>query len=110
MIEVAHLYRDLKTHKEPWRVKVHVQLRGSGTLGELMTYLHEEHSEADLESLHIAPTFVSYYLEPTQADLDERAAWLAQYEARNKERIEAWQRKTYAELKAKFEPEEKTGD
>lgn len=108
MIKVRSAYRQLYTHKQPWSVKVSVHLEGSGTWGELVEYLTTEHPDADLNSIHIAPAFLSYRVEPTQEDLDQHAAWVAEHEAKSKDRREAWERKTYAELKAKFEPEDGT--
>lgn len=105
MIEVQRIYRDLKTHREPWRLKVHVHLKGSGTLSELIEFIRTEHPDADLENVHLALTFLSYYTEPTQEDIAEREAWMAAQDARHKEKREKWERETYAALKAKFEPE-----
>lgn len=102
--EIQSTYRALYTHKDPWTVKVGVHFKGSGTMGELVEYLKTEHPEIiEFSDIHIAPAFLSYRLEPTQEDLDKHHAWVAAMEEKSRERREAWERKTYAELKAKFE-------
>jgi len=70
------------------------------TLRELVDHFAEHYPHVDPLTLSLNFTTVKWSEPPTEADLAARAA----NRARNAERHEAWQRKAYAELKAKFEP------
>lgn len=81
-------------------IRCYASMEGRVTLGELIQYFSSFVRTADFP-LEVALNFATAVWDdqPTQDELDQRAARIA----RSNQRHEEWERETYQRLKAKFE-------
>jgi hypothetical protein len=74
------------------------------TVRELLDHFAEHYPHVDMDSVQINYATAKWMEQPTEEELEERAAGRARWE----EHHEAWERRTLAELKEKYESGEKT--
>ena len=92
--------RELKTHGDAdATVRVYLTMRHRVSLRELVTYLLEHHPAADPYGVRLNFGSAVWDEPATEAEVAARLAW----QAAQRERTEAWERRKYAELKARFE-------
>lgn len=93
--------RYFKDHKDPDNLRMVCRLGIRRiTFGELREHLAEHYPEVDFDSLVIGGLQLQWEDEPLPDELAARERQRRNHEARTEE----WERKTYARLKAKFEP------
>lgn len=98
-VRVTRSWRDHNRDEPVMRCR----LQGSRmTIQQLSDYLAEHYPHLDIYNDVTVTGFAAVWEEPPSAD---EAAQIEIWRARQAERHEAWERKTYAQLKAKFEVE-----
>lgn len=96
---IGHCSRSWISHDNDSDVSVYITMEHRITVQEFLDYMAQQHPEVDLAQAQLNFATVRWVDRPTERELATREEW----RTRQAERHEAWERKIYAELKAKFE-------
>lgn len=100
--DIERVQRGWKTRDDDSTMRCYLSMRHRVTLRELVRYLDKHHPHVDPWDVELNFSTAKWDEPSTEADRAERTAW----RARQAERQDLWERKTYEQLRAKFEPAE----
>lgn len=83
------------------KIRCHLGMSGRVTLGEVYNHFVQHYPDVDFWHIEWSAASVTWEDEPTEEESKKRAEWGSKQRARTEE----WERKTFARLKAKFEPD-----
>jgi hypothetical protein len=87
------------TNDPDGKIRCRLGMKGKVTLGEFFNHFNEHYPDIDFWNIELAAATVMWEDEPTETERRQRAEW----SRKQHDRTEAWERKTYARLRAKFE-------
>lgn len=89
------------SHDPQSKIRCHLGFKGRITLGEIYNHFTEHFPHVDFWNMEWAAASVTWEEEPTETEREQRVEW----NRRQREKTEVWEAKTFARLKAKFEPD-----
>lgn len=83
------------------KIKCRLGMKGKVTLNEFYKHFADNYPDIDFWNIELAAATAMWEDSPTEVEHQQRADW----SEKQRQRAEAWERKTLARLKAKYEPE-----